>query len=64
VRRGQVTLRLSADEVVLLQQALDALEQDDAFTLKVQPSHSEQAIQAATRLQAIEMLRLILHEAR
>lgn len=57
-------MRLTPDEVVLLHQALDALEEYDGFTQKVQPIHSEDAIQAVGRVQAIEMLRLILQEAR
>jgi hypothetical protein len=64
VRRGQVTVRLTPDEVSLLEQALDALEADDLFTQRVQPSTSEQAIQAVTRVQAVSMLREILREAR
>lgn len=62
--RGQVTVRLTREEVDLLRQGLDELERRGGFTLKVQPAGSERAIRAVTRMQAIEMLRAILDEAR
>lgn len=40
------------------------VEEKDASTQQAQPSHSEDAIQAVGRVQAIEVLRLILQEAR
>ena len=56
-------MRRTRDEMSLLHQALDGLEKDDLRTQKVQPSTSEQSIQAATRVQAINMLRTILTKA-
>lgn len=58
-------MRLTPEEMDLLEQGLGELAaRRDAFTLKVQPAASGQAIGAVTRMQAIEMLRAILDDAR
>lgn len=62
--RRHVTVRLSPQEVSLVLDGLAALDKDDRFTRSVQPAHSEDAVAAATREQAIVMLRAIFEQAR
>ena len=59
-----VTVRLDRAELDLLVEGLDRVEKDREFTLKVQPSTSEDAVQATDALQIARRLREELSELR